>query len=75
MGGGGAGCEMEDECNWVSSMSSGVEPFGITINKAIFYNGTSNISVTRPEYSAPHIIWGHDTQIVSSRSIYQHQLR
>ena len=69
-----AGREMGDECNWVSSMSSGVEPFGITITKAILNNGTSNISATGSEYSAPHMIWGHDTQLVSSRSIYQHQL-
>jgi hypothetical protein len=56
-----AGCGMGDEYNWVSSMSNGVEPFGITITKAILKNGTSNISVTRPKYSAPHMIWGHDT--------------
>jgi len=70
-----AGCKKGDECNWVSNMSSGVQPFGITTTKAILNNGTNNISVTRPEYSAPHMIWGHDTQLVSSRSIYQHQLR
>jgi hypothetical protein len=66
--------EMGDECNRVRSMASAVEPFGITITKAILNNGTSIISVTRPEYSAPHMIWGHDTLLVSSRSIYQHQL-
>ena len=70
-----AGCEMGDECNWVSSMSSGVEPFGITITKVIFNNGTGNISVIWLAYSAPHMIWGHDTQLASSQSIYQHQLR
>jgi hypothetical protein len=69
-----AGCEMGDECNWVRSLASGVEPFGITITKAILNNGTSTISVTRPEYPAPHMIWGHDKPLVSSRSIYQHQL-